>query len=452
MYKLRLYQEELVTKARKSLEKGHKAPLIVSPAGSGKSVIIAEIARSAVEKGGHVLFMVHRKELVEQIAETFINDGIDLTHTTISTVGKIKNRLGKIVKPTLIITDESHHSLAKSYKEIYSYYSDVPRLGFSATPWRLSGKGLHDVYDDIIVGKSVQWLIENHYLAPYRYFTYQLGDKSKLKSNSMGDFTGKSMEEFNNTVIYGDIIKCWRKFAQNGKTIVYASSVEYSKHVAKAFTDSGIPAEHADAKTPAAERKTIMQKFRDGKIKVLCNADLYGEGINVPDCSCVVLLRPTKSLVVYIQQSMRCMRYQPNKTAVIIDQVGNVNRFGLPDKKRDWSLKDRKRINSAGSNDLITCPWCYATFNKHGSKCPICGHTLSDTEEETHKKEQKNNKEAQLHEVTDKDFNLTINYLSLKKPADLDSVEELKEYAKIKGYKSGWVYYQMKNRGWLHKK
>ncbi len=155
MYKPFPYQQELIDKARQSFADGHHSVLIQSPAGSGKSIIIAEIARLAIEKGGHVMFTVHRKELIEQIKDTFTKDDIDLTHTTIMTVRKIANRLDKLPKPSLIITDESHHSLAKTYRKIYDFYQDVPRLGFTATPWRLSGKGLHDVYDDMIEGPSV---------------------------------------------------------------------------------------------------------------------------------------------------------------------------------------------------------------------------------------------------------------------------------------------------------
>ena len=346
MFKPYPYQQELIDKARESLAKGNKSVLIVSPAGSGKSIVIAEIARLAINKGGHVMFMVHRKELVEQIKETFLKDEIDLSHTTIMTVGRIKNRLGKLPKPTLIITDETHHSLAKTYQTIYEYYSDVPRLGFSATPWRLSGKGLKDVYDDMVVGPSVKWLIDNHYLAPFKMYGFQ-ADTSDLKKSSTGDYTKKSMDDMANKIIHGDIIRNWKDKANGRKTIVYCHSIEFSKKVAQWFNDAGIPAKHADSKTPAKERDEIMDKFREGKIKVLCNVDLVSEGFNVPDCSCVIMLRPTQSLVLYIQQSMRSMRYVKGKTAIIIDQVENYKNFGLPDADRQWSLNDRKKKKSS---------------------------------------------------------------------------------------------------------
>ena len=444
MFKPYPYQQELIDKARNSLAKGNQSVLIVSPAGSGKSIVIAEIARLAINKGGHVMFMVHRKELVEQIKDTFLKDEIDLSHTTIMTVGRIKNRLGKLPKPTLIITDETHHSLAKTYQTIYEYYSDVPRLGFSATPWRLSGKGLKDVYDDMVVGPSVKWLIDNHYLAPFKMYGFQ-ADTSDLKKSSTGDYTKKSMDDIAKKIIHGDIIRNWKDKANGRKTIVYCHSIEFSKKVAQWFNDAGIPAKHADSKTPAKERDEIMDKFREGKIKVLCNVDLVSEGFNVPDCSCVIMLRPTQSLVLYIQQSMRSMRYVEGKTAVIIDQVENYKNFGLPDADRQWSLNDRKKRKKSSKSvgpAIRTCDECFAVIPAQCIKCPICGAKLKIAEKKVEIDEK-----AELEQVGG--FNLTVNKLATKKPSELKTMDELREYAKIKKYKPQWVYFQAKNRGWI---
>ncbi len=437
------YQQELIDKARNSLAKGNRAVLLVSPAGSGKSVVIAEIARLAVEKGGHVLFMVHRKELVDQIKETFKADEIDLAHTTIMTVGRIKNRLGKLPKPTLIITDETHHSLAKTYLTIYRYYSDVTRLGFTATPWRLSGEGFKNVYDDMIEGPTVKWLIDHHYLAPFTLYGYN-ADTSMLKKSSTGDYTTKSMDDFASHIIYGDIIKEWREKADGQKTIIYCHSIEFSKQVAQAFNEAGIQAMHADSKTPATERDQIMNDFKNGKITVLCNVDLISEGFNVPDCSCVVMLRPTQSLVLYIQQSMRCMRYQPGKQAIIIDHVSNYESFGLPDADREWKLEDRaKKKGGGGGQSTRTCDKCFAVIPISCRTCPVCGAEL-----ENESTDLINDKAVRLTEI--KNFKpLTTNYLVTKKPAELNSMQELYTYAEAKGYKRGWAWYQGKQRGWV---
>lgn len=448
MFKLFGYQQELVDKARQSLAKGNHSVLLVSPAGSGKSVIIAEITRLAIEKGGHVMFMVHRKELVDQIIDTFLKDDIDLSHTTVMTVGKIKRRLGKLPTPTLIITDETHHSLAKTYQDIYNWYDNVPRLGFSATPWRLSGKGLKDVYDDMVEGPSVQWLIDNSYLADYTMYGYKSGDDSQLKKSSTGDYTGRSMDDYAKTIIRGDVIKTWREKANERKTIVYCHAVWFSKEVAQAFNDAGIKAAHVDSKTPSGERSKIMADFKAGKIMVLCNCDLISEGFNVPDCSCVVLLRPTESLVLYIQQSMRPMRFVPGKHAVIIDQVGNFKKFGTPDTPRTWTLEDRKKKKGNGGGQLgppvRTCEKCFAVIPAQSRSCPICGAEIEVT-----KTELDIDRDANLDDVTQfKPF--SANYVVTKRPSELKTRQDLEEYAKAKGYKPGWIYYQLKKRGLAH--
>lgn len=439
------YQQDLIDKARQSLAKGNHSVLLVSPAGSGKSVVIAEIARLAVEKGGHVLFMVHRKELVDQIKETFKADEIDLTHTTIMTVGRIKNRLGKLPKPTLIITDETHHALAKTYRTIYDHYSGVTRLGFTATPWRLSGKGLKDVYDDMVEGPSVQWLINHNYLADFTMYGYNSGDDSQLKKSSTGDYTGHSMDDYAKTIIRGDVIKTWCEKANDRKTIVYCHAVWFSKEVAQAFNEAGIKAAHVDSKTPLGERNQIMADFKAGKIMVLCNCDLISEGFNVPDCSCVVLLRPTESLVLYIQQSMRSMRFVPGKHAVIIDQVGNFKKFGTPAAPHTWTLKDRKKKKGNGGGQpgppVRTCEKCFAVIPAQSRICPICGAEIEVT-----KTEFDIDRDANLDDVTQfKPF--STNYIVTKRPGELKTRQDLENYAKAKGYKPGWVYYQLKKRG-----
>lgn len=442
------YQQDLIDKARNSLAKGNRAVLLVSPAGSGKSVVIAEIARLAVEKGGHVLFMVHRKELVDQIKETFKADEIDLTHTTIMTVGRIKNRLGKLPKPTLIITDETHHALAKTYRTIYDHYSGVTRLGFTATPWRLSGKGLKDVYDDMVEGPSVQWLINHNYLADFTMYGYNSGDDSQLKKSSTGDYTGHSMDDYAKTIIRGDVIKTWCEKANDRKTIVYCHAVWFSKEVAQAFNEAGIKAAHVDSKTPLGERNQIMADFKAGKIMVLCNCDLISEGFNVPDCSCVIMLRPTESLVLYIQQSMRSMRFVPGKRAVIIDQVGNFKKFGTPAAPHTWTLEDRKKKKRNGGGQsgppVRTCEKCFAVIPAQSRVCPICGAEI-----EVVKTELDIDRDASLDDVTQfKPF--STNYIVTKRPGELKTRQDLENYAKAKGYKRGWVFYQLKQRGLAH--
>ncbi|WP_373768475.1 DEAD/DEAH box helicase [Jeotgalibaca porci] len=439
MYSLHPYQNELVSNARNELSKGNHSVLLVSPAGSGKSVIIAEIARLATKKNGHVLFMVHRKELIEQITGSFHTNEVQMENTTIMTVGRIVNRLDQLPKPSLIITDETHHSLAKTYRDIYDYYEDVPRLGFTASPWRMSGQGFTDVYESMVEGPQVEWLIENNFLAPYKYYSVNLINEDKLKKSSTGDYTKNSIDDAISGTIYGDVIQNYRKLADGKQAIVYCHSVDFSKEVAEAFRSEGIAAEHADAKTSKNEREKIMSDFRSGALKVLCNVDLISEGFNVPDCEVVILLRPTESLVLHIQQSMRSMRYKPGKRAIIIDHVANYMKHGLPDTPRKWTLEERERKgNKKTDSDAIPikqCPQCMSVMLSSISICE-CGHEfIAERNMEV--------EEAELVEIT-KDFTLQANYIVTKSVDELSTMEELKAYRKAKNYKPGWVYYQAK--------
>lgn len=454
MYQLFDYQQKLVNQARDALAQGNKGVLIVSPPGSGKSAVIAEITRLTTLKGGHVLFFVHRQELVKQIKDSFIKQKVDLNYCTIMTVGKVAHRLSILPKPNLIIVDESQHSRAKTYQKIFNYYSDVPRLGFTGSPWRLSGKGFKDIYSAMIQGPTTKWLIEHHKLAPFTVYGYQLGDKNALKHSYTGDYTKKSMDDFTHSIIHGDIVKSWLKFAKDRKSIVYCHSTSFSKIVAQEFRDAGINAIHADSHTPTQKREEIMDSFKQGKIKVLCNVDLGSEGFNVPDCSCVVLLRPTQSLVIYLQQSMRAMRYQKDKHAMIIDQVGNFEKFGLPDTDYHWSLEDREKHphKDKGSNTdglaIKTCPECFAVIKADCVTCPICGHDFSV---EIHRLQQKKDQELRAikaQEHTSEAF--TTNYILTQDPATFTTLKQFYDYAKAKGYKKGWAYYQGKAKGLVH--
>lgn len=451
MYQLFDYQQKLVDGARSALAQGNKGVLIVSPPGSGKSVVIAEIARLTTEKGRQVLFFVHRKELVNQIKDSFVAQGVNLNNCTIMTVGKVANRLGYLPKPNLIIVDESQHSRAKTYLKIFKFYSDVPRLGFTGSPWRLSGKGFKDIYSAMIEGPNVKWLIKNHKLAPFTMYGYRLGDDSQLKLGSNGDYTNKSLDAFSQTIIRGDIIKSWKRFANGRKTIVYCHSAQFAKEVANAFRRANINAEEADSKTPEKERDRIMSDFKTGKIKVLCNCDLISEGFNVPDCSCVILLRPTESLVVYLQQSMRCMRYQPDKDAIIIDQVGNFTRFGLPDADREWTLEDRikhpQREGGSAGPAIKTCPQCFGVILASLHDCPLCGYSF-----ETEFRKIAQDRRAELEKI-----NLNAKELRerkkkeqellLRDPSTFTSFKEFAIYGKAMGHKPGWAWHRAKAKG-----
>ena len=431
---LRLYQVDLIDRVKQAYRDGFKAPCVVLGCGGGKSVIVAEMARRTTAKGNRVLFIVHRQELCDQIKNTFEWWGVDMRLCRIGMVQTICRRTAKIHPPALIITDENHHCLAKSYKKIYEAFPDARRIGVTATPIRLNGGGLGDVNDKLVIGVSTKWLIENSYLAPYDYYAPTVADLTGLHVQHGEYITEEIVSKLNQSAIYGDVIKYYRQLSDGKQAICYCASIEHSKNMAEQFRAAGIPAEHIDGETPKAERKQIVDAFRAGTVMILCNVDLISEGFDVPDCNTAILLRPTKSLTLYIQQSMRCMRFKLGKRAVVIDHVGNYARFGLPDADREWSLEPKvTKKKEEPEIKIRQCPECFYT-HEYAPACPHCGFVYPIKERTLDEI-----KEARLEQIT----GIVLDYST---PEECGTLQELQAYGKARGYKPGWAWYQAKRR------
>lgn len=431
---LRDYQSDLVRGVHEAWREGYKRPCIVLPCGGGKSIITADMAKRTTDRGKNVLFLVHRQELCEQIREAFSDYGVNMNLCTVGMIQTVSRHLENTPTPALIITDENHHCLASGYKKIYEHFDTAYCVGVTATPVRLNGGGLGEVNDKLIVGISAKELINRKCLAPYDYYAPPVTDLSGIKSRN-GDYAPEDIEAaLNKPHIYGDVIRYYKELADGVKGICYCATVNHSKDMAKAFNDAGISAAHIDGSTPKKERAEIVQQFREGKITILCNVDLISEGFDVPDCGVSILLRPTKSLTLYIQQSMRCMRYQPNKKAIIIDHVGNVHRHGLPDMDREWTLDPKPARKKQNAVLVRQCTECFYTHSP-SPVCPKCGYVYPKTQREI-----KQEQEAQLMKI--------VEAYSL--PSECRSLQELHVFAKKKGYKSGWAYHIAKERGFVH--
>ena len=427
--KLREYQAELIGRIRLSIMHGHKSIVSVLGCGGGKSIIQAEIAHSATDKGNRVLFLVHRKELCEQITNTFTAQGVDMDRCSVSMVQTVSRHIDKLPEPQIIITDEAHHSTANSYKKIYEAFPDALRLGFTATPCRLNHGGLGEVYEDLITSVSTQWLIENNYLSPYKYYSVKLADTSGLHIKA-GDYKADEVAELmQSSEIYGETVKQWEKLAKNKKTIAYCASVEAAEETAEQFRQAGYTAASLSGSTPKELRAQIMQDFRDSKIMILTNCELFGEGLDVPDCECTVLLRPTQSLTLYIQQSMRSMRYMPGKTAIIIDHVGNCHLHGLPDDNREWTLEPKAKQQNMVK--IRECPMCFSVYPPTKQKCPYCGYAAV---KEIQRKEKKT-VEIDLVEMQRQEEIKNTKYTDLT----AESWSDVERIRKARGYKIQWA-------------
>ena len=439
---LRNYQQDLYLKTVSSFKQGYRRPLVVAPCGAGKSYLFSEMARNTT---GDVLVLVHRNELKQQHVELL--GALGIKNTRVETYQTERRRLGRYPKPRLLIVDEAHLSRSNSWQAIIEHY-DTFTVGFTATPVRLDGRPLGDIFDTLITGVDTRWLIENKRLAPYEYYAPTTVDTSGLRTVA-GDYVASDLERLmNERAIYGNVIESYRRFAEGERTIAYCVSVRHATQTAEAFSAAGIRSEVVSADTPAGQRRRIMDDFRAGRIAVLCNCTLLSEGISIDEISCVILLRPTESVALGIQQMMRCMRYLPGKTAKIIDCVGNYTRIGLPDDDREWSLSKpvskRKQTDENGNFYIRCCPECFMTFAT-APVCPFCG-----AEYPLHPREIQAHQDIELQRITAEE---AAQVAQLKKQARAEqgraaTFEELIKLGRSRGYKNPafWAAQVMRGR------
>lgn len=448
MITLRPYQQKIIDETRNAFLT-HKSVLIQSPTGSGKTATTAEMLRRASLKGKKSWFIVHRTELVKQSAIAFHNAGINVgiiasgfpeakkMPVQVCSIQTLARRHEKLPKPDFICWDEAHHISASSYEKIYSAYKDQYHIGLTATPYRTDGSGLDKFFSYMVRGPEVSWLIDNGFLSKYRLFspstikTYGLHTK-------MGDFIKSELSVVaDKPSITGDAIKHYNKLCPGKRAIVFCVSVEHSKNVTAQFIASGIQAEHVDGETDKILRDMAMKRFQSGETKVLVNVELFGEGVDVPCIEAVLLLRPTMSLGLYLQQVGRGLRAFPGKgNAYILDHAGNVMRHGLPDDTREWSLKgiDKTKKQSEKSPSVRICPSCFSAQKSGELKCKFCGNEF----EIKYRKVDQQQGELQEVDIAQ------ARRVRLVEQGKLTTLEQLTELGKRRGYRrphlwAAWV-------------
>lgn len=437
---LRDYQKELYLKTFSAIRKKKKGILVCMPCRSGKSFLMAEMIRHLK---GNALVLVHRKELMKQHIELL--DELKVTNVRVASVFTEVNHLEEHERPSVVFIDECHLSEASSYKKVCEFYN-VLVIGFTATPTRLSGERL-SLFDCIVQGITAEELMMRGAICKYVYYAPNIGVDTNDISIVRGDFKNSELQDLlTKNSVYGDILKYYKQLANNKQAIAYCVSIKHSQEVAETFNKAGINAVHIDSHTPINERMQLMNDFKNGKYKVLCNVGLISEGITLPNCECCLLLRPTMSLALYIQQSMRCLTPKKGKKAIIIDYVGNFQRHDLPTADREWSLDGAKKvqmINDDGSYAIRMCPECFNVF-KTANKCPYCGYQYEVKGRELQQIQEielKEIKEKEIEELKKKKKEMRMAVGRAKTKADLMSI------ARERGYNVQWVYIQMKLKG-----
>ena len=367
MTTLRDYQSNLIYRIEKEISRGKKKIMLQLPTGAGKTVCFVELAKRHRDKKylaePNCLIISHRKELVEQAVASLSKDGIYRQEIGIIRANEVAhpNRTIQVAsiqslirrdfpKAGLVIIDEVHHAPAETYRKIIEHYKNSIILGVTATPIRIDGKGFRHIFDVLIQGPSVSDLTLKKYLCPYKLYAYNQPriDTESIRTFRNGDY---SIDQLVNIVtkseVKADLVKTWKTHALGKRTLVFAVDVELSKQYAQLYNDAGYKAEHLDGKTPQDQREKILARFKAGKTLIICNCGVLTEGVDVPQMECVQIVRPTQSLVLWLQMVGRVLRtYQGKEYAIILDHTDNHQRLGFPDSPRAWTLNGISELNS----------------------------------------------------------------------------------------------------------
>jgi superfamily II DNA or RNA helicase len=455
------YQTRQIEALRASFATGHRSPLAVLPTGGGKTVVFSVIAAGANRKQRCTLVVEHRRELIRQACAKLAWAGVPYgviasgfepspdERLQVCSIQTVVRQLGDLPAFDLIIIDEAHHACAETYRALIKSQPKARLLGFTATPARLDGKGLGrehgGPFDALVLGPKTAELITGGFLAPVRCFSpADRPDLSGVRVRA-GDYVAEeAAEAVNKPRITGDAIAEYRQRADRQPAIAFCCTVAHAAAVAAAFCGAGYHAAAVSGTTPKVERDALIAGLGDGSIEVLCSCDLISEGLDVPAVGAVLLLRPTKSLVLHRQQIGRGMRPAPDKDALIVlDHVGNVIAHGLPEQEPGWSLDGVPKRPRISVPLVKTCPACSA-LNRLGVRtCNACGHTWP----ETPPRELPRVRPGELAELTP-DRLAALRGLPYRDAVSGDLSEaELRVYARERGYRRGWVEHVMRAQG-----
>ncbi len=457
MISLRPYQSAGIAAIREAFGPLRKrAPLYVLPTGGGKSLIMATIAHGASAKGNRILILSHRQELIDQLSSAlditdtphgFIASGYPSNDhlTQIASVGTLVRRLDKTAEPSLILVDEAHHARSDTFQRILTHWKFVKILGVTATPIRLSGEGLGEIFDHLIVGPSMKELIAGNYLSDYRLFSPPTVDTSGLHRRA-GDFvTSESAAVVDKPAITGSALEHYERHANGLPALVFCVSIQHAKDVAEQFRASGHSALSLDGNMSREIRHGIVADFRAGKIRIITSCEILNEGFDVPGAHVGIFLRPTQSAGLWLQQIGRILRPCEGKSrAILFDHVGNSERpgLGLPDEPREWQLTyDEEVPRAKRAASVRVCPKCFCAVPSQTQSCPECGYQFPPKPREIL------TKDGALVELTPEEIERRQQRRRDGfERSQVQTLEQLQEIEKRKQYRPGWALHVYRAR------
>lgn len=454
---LRDYQIDALNRLRRGFAAGARRICLVAPTGAGKTTIAAELMRGAVAKGNRVLFLAHRTELIEQCAARLDTFGVDLgvikngtrrakpsAPVQVASVQTLVNR--RMPQARIVIVDECHRVHGDTYLKILANYAGSLVVGLTATPVRLDGKGLADVFDELVEAASVTDLIASGVLIRPKVYAPQTPDLEDVRMTA-GDYNQRDLGAAMNTPrLVGGIVEHWQRLTPGRKTVVFASSVEHSQAIVASYLEAGVRAAHLDGTTPQGERQRILEDLASGAVTVVSNVAVLTEGWDCPTVEVVTLARPTKSMSMYLQMVGRGVRSAPGKEAAwVLDHAGCTHTHGLASVDREWSAWFEGRKNKPSAPGLKNCPECYAIVPSMVAICPECRYVWEAISDR-----QKRSLEAVEGELVEITATSKPHWLDRYRPKGAKPTAEeketlwsfLKSVCERKGYAKGWASHQ----------
>ena len=400
--KLYPFQERMVQRSVEAMLDKQWACAVL-PTGGGKTVCAAAITLQAAEAGMQVLFLVHRRELMRQAEQTLAAAGLEgrigviASGRTampgmpiqIATVQTLARRRHIQLDPGIVIVDEAHHAVSRSWSAVLDRWPNALRLGLTATPRRLDGKGLHGQFNELVVGPDINELVASGHLAPMEVLAPPSPLNLKDLGIAMGDFKTDELARRATPEVIANAVSSYEKYGRGRKAIFFAISRAHSEQTARAFREAGIRAEHVDSKSTDRERDGALARFARGETRIICNVDIISEGFDCPDCEIVIMGRPTLSYTKFIQMLGRAMRAARGKIALCLDLCGNVFIHGMPHEPQEWALKEPKRqrrpqgimldlVGGGASVGTCSCPRCWIIMTAGTDICPQCGQPMQE--------------------------------------------------------------------------
>lgn len=417
---LRPYQRDAIENARQAIREGARSVVIVAPTGAGKSVVFGAIAAQHIARGGRVLVVAHRRELVKQAAGHLHKHGVICrtivggralgpvdAHATVAAVQSLTAKAWRDRLPpaSLVIWDECHHIKAPSFLSVQQAYTESHHIGLTATPERADRSPLGDVFDRMVVVATVRELTDGGFLVPCEVWA---PPQSKTK-------------------LAADAADAYLEHGNGKRAIIFCANVTHAKETAADLHAAGVAAEYVDGTMPTRDRDAALARFASGETQVITNCSLISEGFDVPACKCVVIARGCDSVAMYLQAVGRALRPESSgESALVIDLRGAVHKHGMPDADRAYSLTGEAISGGPGVEPVKQCKKCGAVF-KPAIVCPRCGAS------------------APLPVSPE------VRRETLQRIADAQTEDQRREYwerlqaeAKARGFKPGWAFHRFR--------